>query len=110
MLGKNSEALQASRQAEKDAAEIPDPANLAAVRLTAWRLSGPSDTKEPADLHSSIAALQSPELSLEEDLARAIVAKRSGAPNARRQFDSVATQAANAGYITLSRRARSWIQ
>jgi hypothetical protein len=54
-----------------------------------------------------VASLQNPELSLEEEIDRAIRAKRSAAPNAARLFDALANQAAARGYLTLSSRARS---
>ena len=106
MLGKDSNALRACQQAQREAAQTPDPLTLASVRLAAWRLSGP-DSNEPPDLHESVATLHNPELSLEEDFDRAIRAKRSGAPNTNRLFDALANQAASHGYLTLSRRARS---
>jgi hypothetical protein len=79
------------------------------VRLRSWWLRE-SDASEPADLRSSIARLHSPDLSLEEELARALRAKRSGARDARPMFDAVANRAATAGFISLSRRARALAQ
>jgi DNA-binding winged helix-turn-helix (wHTH) protein/tetratricopeptide (TPR) repeat protein len=106
MLGKKSDAAQACANAERQAAQSPDPLSLPSVRLASWRLRD-SDANEPADLRSSIARLQNTELSLAEDFTRALRAKRSAAPNARRLFDALADQAATHGYLTLSRRARA---
>jgi len=107
MSGRNSEALEACRQAEREGSQTADPLYALSVRLTLWRLSGGADPQEPPDLRSQVASLHNPELSLEEDLDRAVRAKRAGASDARRLFDDVATRAANTGYLTLARRARS---
>jgi len=107
MLGRNSDALRTCQDAEQRAARIPNPLPIVAARLAAWRLTGNSDSNVPADLHASIARLQNPELSLEEDFDWARRAKRIGASNAKRLLDAVATKAANHGYLTMSRRARS---
>ncbi|HTS47763.1 MAG TPA: winged helix-turn-helix domain-containing protein [Bryobacteraceae bacterium] len=108
ILGRIPEALQASQLAQREAAQTPDPTTAASVRLIAWRLG--SDSQEPPDLRASIAALKNPELTLEEDLARALRAKRSGASNAQPLFQAVARRAAGAGYLTLSRRALALAQ
>jgi len=89
------------------AAQSPDPFALASARLAAWRLSGLTDSNEPADLRANVEHLRNPELSLEEDFGRAVRAKQSGAPDAKRLFEAVANQAASHGYLTLSLRARS---
>jgi len=105
--GKSSEARQISDEAAREAVKGPDPFAIASARLASWRLGAGSNPNEPAELRSSIARLHNPELALEEQLARAVLVKRSGAPNAGRLLDSVANRAASSGYITLSRRARS---
>lgn len=102
--GKSSDARRVLTQAQQEAAQTPDPTTIAKVRLAVWRLTG-ADSQEPADLHASIAKLKNPELSLEEDLARAVVARRRGTPTAERLFEAVASRAASAGYLTLSRSA-----
>lgn len=103
LLGRIPEALQASKLAQGEAAQTPDPATAATAGLIAWRLG--SDSHEPADLRASIAALKNPELTLEEDLALALRAKRSGVSNANPMLAALASRAAGAGYLTLSRRA-----
>ncbi|HEX5228105.1 MAG TPA: winged helix-turn-helix domain-containing protein [Bryobacteraceae bacterium] len=108
MLGKNSEALDAEKQAQNMIDQSPDPASVAWVRLTAWSLG--AESKEPSDLRARVAALKNPELSLEEELARAVQARRSGTPDSSRLFEAVATRATGAGYVTLSRRARTLAQ
>jgi DNA-binding winged helix-turn-helix (wHTH) protein/tetratricopeptide (TPR) repeat protein len=107
MLGRNSDALQTCQDAEQRAARIPNPLPTLVARLASWRLTGNSDSKVPADLHASVVSLQNPALSLEEDFDWARRAKRTGAPNAKQLLDAVATRAANHGYLTMSRRARS---
>jgi len=107
MLGRVADALAIAREAERRAAGSPDPVASTLARLASWRLSGGSDVSVPADLHAKVVSLKSPELALEEDFDHAMRAKRTGAPDASRLFDAVATKAASQGYLTLSRRARS---
>ena len=106
-LGRKPDALLACEQAQREAAQTLDPLVLASVRLATWRLTGSRDSNEPADLHANLASLRNPELSLEEQFDLAIRARQSGFPNANRLLDALASQAANRGYFTLSRRARS---
>jgi len=108
-MGKSSDALEPAKQAQKEAAQTRDPAISAAVRLIAWRLGAPG-SREPADLHSSIAGLNNLEVSIAEDLDRAVLAKRAGTPNAGRLFQALQARAAAAGYLTLSRRAHALTQ
>lgn len=107
MLGRNSDALAACQQAEREAARTPNPVPILSARLAAWRLTGDSDTNVPVDLHANVASLKNPELSLGEDFDRAMRAKRTGARNAKQLFDALAAKAASRGYLTMSRRARS---
>jgi len=107
MLGRNSDALQASEEAEKRAARIPYPLAVTSARLAVWRLSGASDSQVPANLHATVVSLKNPELALAEDFDRAVRARRVGSPNARRLFETLTNKAASQGYLTLSRRARS---
>lgn len=108
LLGKTPETLQISKLAQAEAAQTPDPTTAATAGLLAWRLG--SDSSEPADLRASIAALKNPELTLEEDLALALRAKRSGVSNANPMLAAVANRAARAGYLTLSRRTLALAQ
>ena len=107
MLGREPEALAISQEAQRRAAQSPDPAANALARLACWRLSAKSDANVPPDLHALVVGLKSPELSLEEDFDRAMRAKRAGSPSAGRLFHALANQAAGHGYISLSQRARA---
>ena len=107
MLGRNSDALRACQDAEQRATKTPNPLPILLARLGVWRLTGDSDSNVPADLHAKVASLRNPELSLNEDFDRAIRAKRTGAANAHRLFHALADRAANLGYLSMSRRARS---
>ncbi len=109
MNGKSSDARPIVTQAQQEAAQTPDATTIAIVRLAVWRLNG-ADPQEPADLHASIVRLKNPELSLQENLALAVVSKRSGAASPKRLFEAVASRAASAGYLTLSRRALALAQ
>jgi len=73
--------------------------------LLAWRLDEQSSSLIPDALHAAVEGLKDRELSLEEDLDRAIRAKRGGVPQARQLFEAVASRAANQGYLSMSRRA-----
>lgn len=107
MLGRTSDALRMCQEAESRAVRSPYPLAVTRVRLAAWQLSGDSGPNVPADLEAKVASLRNPELSLEEDLDRALRAKRTGIPGAHRLFHEVADQAAARGYLTMARRARS---
>jgi tetratricopeptide (TPR) repeat protein len=107
MLGRTSDALRMCQEAESRAARSPYALAVTRVRLAAWRLSGDGGPNVPADLEAKVVSLKNPELSLEEDLDRALRAKRTGTPGANRLFHSVADQAAARGYLTMARRARS---
>jgi len=107
MLGQNSEALRTCQDAEHKAAGFPNPWPIVLARLATWRLTGDADSNVPADLHAKVASLKNPELSLEEDLDRALRAKRTRGPNARRLFQALGDRAASQGYLAISRRARS---
>jgi DNA-binding winged helix-turn-helix (wHTH) protein/tetratricopeptide (TPR) repeat protein len=107
MLGRDSDALAIAQEAERRAAGSPDPVAKVLAHLATWRLSGASDASVPPDLHAKVVSLKSPELSLEEDFDRAMRAKRTGAPNTSRLFHALANRAAEQGYLSMSRRARS---
>jgi tetratricopeptide (TPR) repeat protein len=107
MLGRNSDALALSQEAERRAAQIPNRLPLLQARLAVWSLSGNADSNVPLDLHAKVLSLKNPELSLEEDFDRAMRAKRTGAPDAKGLFHALASQAANHGYLTMSRRAHA---
>jgi DNA-binding winged helix-turn-helix (wHTH) protein/tetratricopeptide (TPR) repeat protein len=107
MLGRNSDALRACQEAERRAVQAPSAFAITLARLTTWQLRGDADLNVPADLHANVVRMRNPELSLEEDFDRAVRAKRAGAPGASKLFRAFADQAANKGYVTLSRRARS---
>jgi len=107
MLGRASDALAIAQEAERRAEESPNPVAKVLAHLASWRLAGASDASVPADLHTKVVSLKSPELALEEDFDRAMRAKRTGAPNASQLFQALANRAAKLGYVTMSRRARS---
>jgi len=107
MLGRTSDASRTCQEAESRAARSPYPLAVTRVRLAAWQLSGDGGPHVPADLEAKVVSLRNPELSLEENLDRALRAKRTGTPDANRLFHSVADQAAARGYLTMARRARS---
>ncbi len=107
MLGRTSDARQTCQQAESRAARTPYPLAMMLARLAAWRLSGGSGSNVPPDLEAKVVSLRNPELSLAEDFDRALRAKRTGTPGAKRMFHALADQAAARGYLTMSRRARS---
>ena len=107
MLGRNSDALALSQEAERRAARIPNPVPVLRARLAVWSMSGDTASNVPSDLHQKVVSLKNPELALQEDFDRAIRAKRTGAPGAGALFTSLASRAASYGYITLSRRATS---
>lgn len=105
MLGRNSEALKLCQEAERKAVPFPNPVPGLRARLAVWSLSGQTDSDVPADLHAKVASLNNPELSLEEDYARAERAKRTGSGKTRALFQALENRARNLGYLTLSRRA-----
>jgi len=78
MLGRTSDALRTCQEAEGKAARNPYPLAVTRVRLAAWQLSGDGGPNIPADLEAKVVSLKNPELSLEEDLDRALRAKRTG--------------------------------
>jgi tetratricopeptide (TPR) repeat protein len=106
MLGRDSDS-RACQDAQQKAAGIPNPLPILLARLAAWSLTGDSDSNVPADLHAKVTSLRNPELALQEDFDRAMRAKRTGKPDARHMFQALADRAANQGYLTMSRRARS---
>jgi DNA-binding winged helix-turn-helix (wHTH) protein/tetratricopeptide (TPR) repeat protein len=110
MLGRTSDALATCQQAETKAARTPYPLAITLARLADWRLRGDSRSNVPPDLEAKVASLRNPELALEEDFDRAVRAKRAGSPDASRLFQTVANRAAARGYLTMSRRARSFEQ
>jgi DNA-binding winged helix-turn-helix (wHTH) protein/tetratricopeptide (TPR) repeat protein len=107
MLGRTSDALQTCEEAERRASRSPDPVASTLAHLAAWQLSGDSGAKVPPDLEAKVASLRNPELSLEENFDRALVAKRTATPGANRMFHALADDAAARGYLTMSRRARA---
>jgi len=107
MTGRNSEALALCREAERRAARLTNPVPVLRAQLAVWSLSGETDSNMPADLHTKVASLKNPELSLEEDFDRAMRAKRTGDHGAQQLFQNLAKRAASQGYLTLSRRAAS---
>ena len=107
MMGRNSEALALAQEAERRAARVPNPVPVLRARLAVWSLSGETDSNVPPDLHAKVGSLKNPELSLEEDLDRAMRTKRTGAHGAKELFQELANRAASQGYVTLSHRAAS---
>jgi DNA-binding winged helix-turn-helix (wHTH) protein/tetratricopeptide (TPR) repeat protein len=107
MMGRNSEALALSQEAERRAARVPNPVPVLRARLAVWSLNGETDSNMPADLHTKVVSLKNPELSLEEEFDRAMRAKRTEARGAKELFQKFADRAASSGYLTLSRRAAS---
>jgi DNA-binding winged helix-turn-helix (wHTH) protein/tetratricopeptide (TPR) repeat protein len=107
MLGRTSDALQTCQEAERRATRSPDPVASTLARLAAWQLSGDSGANVPPDLEAKVVSLRNPELSLEEDFDRALRAKRTGTPEAKRLFHALADEAGARGYLTMSRRARA---
>ncbi len=106
MLGNSAEARQVSQEALQNAGLTSEPLAASWTRLAVWRLADQPGFRVPAALHSDVASLKDPELSLEEKLDCAVRAKRAGMAEAKQLFRQVASSAANQGYLTMSRRAR----
>ena len=106
MLGNSARARQISHEALQSAGLTSEPLADSRARLAVWRLADQPGFRVPDALHSDVASLKDTELSLEEELDRAVRAKRAGMAEAKQLFREVANRAANQGYLTISRRAR----
>ncbi|MBZ5610831.1 MAG: winged helix-turn-helix domain-containing protein [Acidobacteriia bacterium] len=106
MLGNAENAQHVAEETLRTPGLAAEPVAVSWARLTVWRLTDQLGFRVPPALHSDIANLKDPELSLEEDFDRAVRAKRAGMGEARQLFRELANCAADQDYLTISRRAR----
>ena len=105
MANRTTDALTSCAEAGKRANLTPNPYTNALAQVCSWRTSSASGASIPSHIEKAIASLQSPELRLQLDFARALKLRRSSVPTSRTLIRKLTDDAGRSGYITLSRRA-----